>query len=286
MANLSTFPASIDSFARHFELSASDIVNVARFQELKLKQNRTPTEETELGNLTVQLRDKLISADDYNKFQDALVNMELFIRDNVEGYIEDKQALFDEHLEDGIETMEDKKDYFIEYVNTKETEVQALVREFDSNTARYYQTWSATTGQYEFPIYSTQGTNKDIPKEANLNIGEENIDLTVNGTSLTPYVDFAVKKNGFYDTIVLLGNNASLITAGTEVVARWFKNVGKLYFKHASSHNSNGTDPLTVFEDMLDSTLKTKVNNLLQKMTVSKTAPSNPATNDIWIDMN
>lgn len=109
MANSSTFPNEIDSFLTHSEILASDIPYVTRFQELKLKQNRTQIEETEFASLSTQLRNKFISADDFNKFQDALVNMEVFIKDNVEGYIEKKQTEFNT------------------FVNTKKTEVNTTV---------------------------------------------------------------------------------------------------------------------------------------------------------------
>src|SRR6185312_4706254 len=91
MANRSRFPEQIDTFLEHYEISASDVPKVARYQELLIKTNRSQSEDDELQSLKNQLRDKIITAEDFNKFQDALINMEIFIRDNVEGYIAQKQ---------------------------------------------------------------------------------------------------------------------------------------------------------------------------------------------------
>ncbi|WP_336786960.1 hypothetical protein [Paenibacillus sp. MMO-177] len=319
MANRSVFPDQLDTFIEHFDIQASNVADVKRFQELKLKSTLTPSEQTELSSLTTKLRDKVFTPEDFNKLQDAITNLEGFFRDNVQGYISTKQTEMNTYVtgkkaevdtavtngvntinttvasatsalnvtrDNGVTTMEDKKNYFVNYVNTKEAEVQAMVRDFDSNTARYYQTWKANDGQLEFNIFATQGSNKSIPVDANLNIAEENIDLIVNGSSMTPYTDFVIKNNGFFDTIVITGANAGLISAGTEVSAKWFKNVGKLYFSHASTHMAGGDDPLTVYENMLDPALSSKVNNVRQKFTVGKVAPTTPAANDVWIDTN
>lgn len=305
---LSNFPNSVDTFLNRTNIQASDKPKLLRFQELSLKSVLSTSEQNELSTLTQELRNKLILPEDFNLLQQSISNLQMFFKDNVEAYINQKQTEFTSYVEQkktdvtdyvnlkkseiettatkSINEMTSKKDYFINYVNTKEDEVRALVQDFDSNTARYYQTWTAVAGQLEFNIYDQNAANKSIPPEANLNITEENIDFIVNGVSMTPYTDFVIKNNGRFDTIVLNGNNAGLVGEGTEVVAKWYKNVGKLYFKHASTHSEGGSDPLTVTEGMLDSSLKTKVNNLNKKITISSTSPSSPSTYDIWIDVN
>lgn len=304
MANRSTFPAQIDTFVEHFDITSSDINSVKRFQELKLKTNRTLAEENELSQLTTSLRSKIISPEDFNKFQDALVNMEVFIRDNVEGYITTKQGEFDaslntktnelttikndfssfvstktteitNHANSKTVEMTEKKDYFVNYVNTKEDEVRKLVQEFDSNSARYYQSWSATAGQTVFNIYNGQQTGT-VPADAKLDFDERNIDLIVNGTVLAPYVDYRIVPDGVYDKIELLGGVT--LSAGTEVVAKWYKNVGKLYFTHASQHGEGGTDPIKVTEGMIDAPVKARIPK------IQSTAPTSPSVNQIWID--
>jgi hypothetical protein len=99
MANRSTFPTSIDSFVEHFELSASDKPLLTRFQELRLKSSLTPTESDELSTLSTQLRNKLISAEDFNKLQDAIVNLQTFFRDETDGFIQGKQIEFQGYID-------------------------------------------------------------------------------------------------------------------------------------------------------------------------------------------
>lgn len=113
MAGLSSFPESIDSFVRHYEVSASEVPYVIKFQELKLKINRTPEEETELGQLATRLRPNFISSEDFNKFQDALVSMQVFIRDNVAGYI-------DTARDNALIAIDQKKNAIIVYLDSLE----------------------------------------------------------------------------------------------------------------------------------------------------------------------
>lgn len=264
---LSNFPNSVDTFLNHKNIHASDKPNLARFQELSLKNILTPNEQDELNSLTQLLRDKLITPEDFNALQDSISNLQMFFKTNVEAYIMNLQ------------------NEFTTFINRKQNEFTEIIQDVDSRTARYYQIWNATSGQIDFNIYSG-GLVANIPVEANLNIPEENIDLIISGTSMTPYQDFTIVNNGSYNTIRLTSNASSLIGNGTEIVARWYKNVGKLYFKHASTHGEGGTDPLTVTEGMLNSALKTKVNNVNKKITVGTSAPSLPATYDVWIDVN
>lgn len=98
MANRSTFPTTIDSFLEHYDISSTDVINVLRFQELKLKTSLISEEQTELTNLTTTLRDKIFTPEDFNKLQDCITNMETFLRDNVEGYIVAKQTEFNNKI--------------------------------------------------------------------------------------------------------------------------------------------------------------------------------------------
>lgn len=308
MANRSTFPEQIDSFVEHYDIQASDVAYVRRFQELKFKNTLTPNEQSELSNLTTLLRDKIFTPEDFNKLQDAITNLETFFRDNVQGYVSEKQIEMNNHVSekvseinsvvqsgkqqieasksDAISEMTSRKNYFESYVDTKETQIETMVRDFDSNSARYVQTWVASSGQLEFDIYAVGASNQTIPPEANLNISVESIDLIVNGTTLTPRVDYTIKNDGLYRTIVIDSANAGLIGSGTEVVAKWYKNVGKLYFSHANSHRAGGSDPLTVYEDMLETSVQGKINRVPTKISIDATEPSSPAYKEIWIDIN
>lgn len=120
MAGLSSFPGNIDEFTRHFEISAAEVPYVQRFQELKLKANRTPLEETEMSQLATRLRPNFISSEDFNKFQDALVSMQVFIRDNVVGYIDTMKTQVDVAKDNALIAIETKKNGVIEYLDGTE----------------------------------------------------------------------------------------------------------------------------------------------------------------------
>lgn len=297
----SVFPeGGYDVFQELYDLPPSYEPLVEEFAELRFIDNRTPEQEERYNQLSVVLQDYFLTAERWNKFCDALTGVQKFFLENTQGYIDNlkqemrvfvdgrqayiiefvdgKVRLINNTVSEGINTMNDKKDYFVTFVNTKIDEVRGIVQEFDSNSARYYTTWAATKGQIDFNIF--QGSNKNLPSEANLNIAAENIDLTINGVLQTPYTDFVIHNNGFYDTIRLTANAQSLIQDGTEVVAKWYKNVGKLYFKHAHSHGESGTDALTVTKGMLDTLLKDELKYIPFK---SNIAP-NPNERKLWLD--
>lgn len=298
MANRSTFPTKIDSFIEHYEISATDIPLLRRFQELKLKTSLTPMESDELASLTSRLRDKLHTAEDFNKLQDAITNLQIFFRDKVDGYVQSKQNQMEAFVEEketyiteyadnsvlqiknyadnSVADMRNIRDGFTTFVNTKEDRVRSLVQEFDSNTARYYQSWVAADGQIEFNIYD--GQIKNIPREAKLNIREIDIDLIINGTVMTPNIDYNIKNNGDFDTIILSSNAASIIADGTEIIAKWYKNVGKLYFSHASSHELGGSDEI---KNLDEKQLKPELQNKISSKTSISINESMPTT-DIW----
>jgi RNA binding exosome subunit len=288
--NRSSFPSAVDSFVEHYDIQAQHKPMVDRYQELLLKPVLSESEQTEFDTLSVSLSSLIFSAEDLNKIQDCMVALETFFKDNVEGYIETKQGEFETYVGDketevntscsnAVTEMTNKKNLFTTYVDTKEDEVRAMVQEFDSNTARYYQTWSASEGQVDFNIYSGN-SGEVIPVEGNLNIPPENIDVIVNGTALTPKVDYIVLNNGLSDTIRLLGNASTVIMNGTSVFAKWYKNVGKLYFLYANSHAEGGSDEITVTRSLLADDLKQAVPE------VSAEEPLSPMTNQLWVDIS
>ena len=289
MANRSTFPTQIDTFIEHMEIKASDKPLLIRYQELMLKANLTVAEGDELQILTGKLRDKLQTAEDFNKLQDAIVNLQNFFRDQVDGFIiqkqgemnnfvstkqneinqevadfivfvSDKETYITNYTDDRVLEMQQRRDSFTAYVDIKENEIRTMVQEFNSNSARYYQRWIATNGQTDFNIYNGDMTN--VPAEAKLNINEINIDLIINGVEQTPNVDFEIVGNGNYDTIKILSGAVDSVSSGTEVVAKWYKNVGKLYFKHSSTHELGGRDEIkNIQEAQLHQDLQKKLNS-------------------------
>ena len=114
------FPQEVYQFQLRTEILASDVPYVQRFQELKLKANRTPEEETEMSNLMARLRSKFISSDDWNQFQNALVEMQLFLKNNVEGYIDGMVVQVDVARDNALIAIDQKKNAIIVYLDSLE----------------------------------------------------------------------------------------------------------------------------------------------------------------------
>ncbi len=88
----SVFPQQIDSFVELYDLPPSLVAKAKRYQELKIKPTLNATEQTELNTLTVELSNYIITPEVWNKFGDALVNVETFFNQEVNGYIQGKQV--------------------------------------------------------------------------------------------------------------------------------------------------------------------------------------------------
>jgi hypothetical protein len=115
----SNFPEKIDQFIPRTNITAEDADSILRFQELMLKSNRTSSEDNELNSLITHLRDKIILPEDWNKFQSALVNMQMFIKTGVEGYINQKQSDFEG------------------YINNKKNEITTAIDAFNTTLSRF-----------------------------------------------------------------------------------------------------------------------------------------------------
>jgi hypothetical protein len=63
-----------------------------------MKPTLTSTEQTELNGLVNQLSNYIISPETFNKFADALVNVETFFTQEVMDFIEAKQLLWDDYV--------------------------------------------------------------------------------------------------------------------------------------------------------------------------------------------
>jgi|GEM_PF-4597134 len=92
----STFTAEygylIDEFDELQDLRWSDLQYLDEYRELKLKKNDgLPIDQNRLDELESIFKNKIITAARWNKFQNALVGMQTFIKDEVEGFILDKQ---------------------------------------------------------------------------------------------------------------------------------------------------------------------------------------------------
>jgi hypothetical protein len=100
LANRSAFPEQVDSFVELYDLPPSLVASAKRYQELKIKPTLNATEQTELNTLTTTLGNYIITPETWNKFADSLVNMETFIKDEIDGYLNGKQLEWANYVKD------------------------------------------------------------------------------------------------------------------------------------------------------------------------------------------
>lgn len=152
----SLFPQQIDQFTELFDLPPSLVASAKRYQELKMKPTLNATEQTELNNLSTQLGSYIITPETWNKFGDSLVNMQTFIKDNVDGYIQTKQAEWANYVKDFK--------YVGVHTTTKAYEFQNMVKH---NGDLYLATQDVPTGKQitdtgYWQKISTKGDKGDV----------------------------------------------------------------------------------------------------------------------------
>lgn len=98
-SNLSTFPEKIDTFIRHYDVGSVDLANVQRYQTLRVKDSLTSAETEEMNSLFSALREKMWLAEDLNKIQDCMTNLETFFKYQTETYIAELFAAYDERMD-------------------------------------------------------------------------------------------------------------------------------------------------------------------------------------------
>ena len=95
MANLtgsrSNFPQNLDVIRELTDLPANKKVQAQRYQFLKTKDVLSPSEVTELNNLTTELQDYLITAESMNMFGDVVISTQKFFKENVTDFVLDKK---------------------------------------------------------------------------------------------------------------------------------------------------------------------------------------------------
>lgn len=124
--NLSVFPDQIDVFITHSDVGSADLANVSRYQELKVKDSLTSAESDEMATLFSMLREKIWTAEDLNKLQDSITNLETFFKYQTEVYISDLFAQYDERManfESRVQTLEQNVDDKIAEANEKIADV-------------------------------------------------------------------------------------------------------------------------------------------------------------------
>lgn len=94
----SVFPSGIDTFTELFDLPYNKVNEAKRLTELKMRLSLTNDEQNELISLSNGLEEYLITPETFNKFQDALTAVEEFFFQNVQGFLEEKQEIWDSYI--------------------------------------------------------------------------------------------------------------------------------------------------------------------------------------------
>lgn len=96
----SDFPDAIDQFIIYEDIQERDLSDIRRYQELRVKDNKSSAEIAELGELNERHRGKIPLAQDFNKFSNALVQMQIFMKQHVEVYLLGKQEEWEDYIEE------------------------------------------------------------------------------------------------------------------------------------------------------------------------------------------
>ena len=124
MANLtgsrSNFPNNVDQIRELTDLPANKKVQAQRYQFLKTKKVLSPSEVTELNNLTTELQDYLITAESMNMFGDVVISTQKFFKENVMDFVLDKKQEMTTYTDN-------KKQEMTTYTDNKKVEFQAEV---------------------------------------------------------------------------------------------------------------------------------------------------------------
>lgn len=277
--NLSIFPQGIDTFVEHYDIQPSDLPYIRRYQELKQKSYLGVEEQNELSNLTHQLREKIFLADDFNKLQDCITNLENFFKNETQGHLDklkgDLQGVVDKNIQD----MNTLKGEYGQLHEANKGELDGIKQDliqtgenYINTSKHWYTSWVTTANQSEFDI--TQGTEV-IPEDTELDFQEDILDLFLNGDMLLPDRDytFELAPNGKKQIIKLSVDLSSTLVANQRLIAKWFTNVGKLYIDHSHEHEFGGKDAIVVTKEMLHEDLQlqigdtTAVDNLKSEVT-------------------
>lgn len=96
----SEFNYLIDEFDELQDLRWSELQFLNEYKELKMKKNDgSPVDQVRLDELELIFENKIVTSARWNKFQNALVGMQTFIKDEVEGYVDIKQTEFQEYID-------------------------------------------------------------------------------------------------------------------------------------------------------------------------------------------
>ena len=103
----------VDTFEELQDLRYSDLATIDEYRELKMKKNDgIAVDEIRLAELELIFQNKIVTSSRWNKFQNALLGMQNFIKTEVQDYVVDKQTEMEI------------------FVTTKEAEFQTEINKF------------------------------------------------------------------------------------------------------------------------------------------------------------
>lgn len=169
--NLSVFPEQIDTFQSHYDVGATDIINVQRYQTLRTKDSLTSAEAQEMNTLYSVLRDKLFLAEDFNKLQDAITNLETFFKYQTEVYISNLFTHYDLRMADMKQDVNNMLTYVRE---TSDASVARLNKKIDETTAwqndLMAEMYDSQYFDFDNIVYKTGFTKKTEKKSENVTV--------------------------------------------------------------------------------------------------------------------
>lgn len=169
--NLSVFPEQIDTFINHYDIGATDVQRLNEYQTLRMKDSLTSTELDRMNNLYSALRDRLFLAEDFNKLQDAITNLEDFFKNQTEVYISNLFTQYDlrmlkmeQDTERRLSVVEDASDAKIKEITDKITETEAWQNDLmaEMYDSQYFD--------FDNIVYKTGFTRKTEKKSENVTV--------------------------------------------------------------------------------------------------------------------
>ena len=95
----SIFPnGGVDTFPELYDLPLNMMQSATRLTALKMQERLSNDEQNELATLSAELADFLITPELFNTFADSLTGTQQFFRDNVQGFLEDKQVIWENYV--------------------------------------------------------------------------------------------------------------------------------------------------------------------------------------------
>lgn len=193
--NLSTFPEQIDTFIRHYDVGATDVVNLNRYQTLRMKDSLTSAETETMSSLFSALRDKIWLAEDLNKLQDSITNLETFFKYQTEEYISNLFAQYDERMEG----FEDTMGIFEQRVQTLEKNVDDKIAEADEKIADVLATRDdviTTLHDSQYFNFDNMNYRNGFTRKTEKTSDTVTVETIYNSTDLTVYATRTTEKIG------------------------------------------------------------------------------------------